>query len=238
MMRKQKPSVAAQTAIFALALGLAGCASQPKSNEKSQATEPQKKAVVEAYAVALTSGSGFTCAIDKSGAPTDERELLGRAGACASRKDWNTLEAVSSALAERNPEQPWGVYFLSVAAEERGDHARAMWLIDQAIKKTTPQGLFHYQRARIWFSLNETHKAISEFERAVATDPRLTEAELFMADIYLRDLDTEKAAKYYDSVLAKDATNSRALAGLAEARTVSGETKAQANALDNKGGAR
>ena len=144
---------------------------------------------------------------------------LSRAGACVSQKNWKFLREVAESLANSDMDSPWGAYFLSVAADETGDSGRAMWMIELAQKKVGGKsGLFSYQKARVLLKMKEVNESIAEMQRALVLEPRLVDGHLFLADIYSRDLDMEHAQKYYQSALAIDPKNTRALNGLAWVR--------------------
>ena len=141
---------------------------------------------------------------------------LSHASACVSLKNWKVLRELGESLASSDIDSPWGAYFLSVAADETGDEGRAMWMIELAQKKVGGRsGLFAYQKARVLLKMKEVNGAITEMQRALVLEPRLVDGHLFLAEIYTRDLDMERATKYYQSALAIDPKNARALSGLA-----------------------
>ena len=145
------------------------------------------------------------------------QDLVGRANTCVSDKNWSTLEAVAYEMAKSDAHSPWTAYFLSLAADARGDDSRAMWMIEQALKKTGGStALFVYQRGRIWDHMREPAKAFLDIKNAVALEPALIEGELYLGQIYARDLEEAKASVAFQHVLAADATNYAALMGLGE----------------------
>ena len=154
------------------------------------------------------------------GAPSkDWQGVVAIANACVQAKDWKTLEAVAQQISRADVDSPWGAYFLGLAAEGRKDHARAMWMVDLAQKKSAGKsGLFAFQKGRLLLAVGETSRAMVEFESAVKLDPRLTEAQVYLGEIHLRDQEFELAGPYYQAALKNHPKHLKALLGLAEVK--------------------
>jgi tetratricopeptide (TPR) repeat protein len=189
----------------------------------------KSKAYLEGISYVLAGSSGGTCALptasqktamSSTDAPSKEwKDLLQKASACAGEKNWKTLEPVAETMARIDINAPWGAYFLSVAAEGRGDWQRALWMDELAQKKAgVPNGLFLYQHGRIMLGMKDTTRAMSDVRKAVAVEPRLTMGHMFLAQIHQRDLEWDQAGEHFAAVLAQDDRNVTALAGLAEVR--------------------
>lgn len=150
--------------------------------------------------------------------PSDKtawRILVKRANACVVNKDWSSLERIANAIARGDVDSPWSAYFLSIAALETGEIARAMWMIDLAGKKTDGTvAVFVYQRGRIFVKSGQVNRAIEELERALQLSPNFIDAHLFLASVFAKDFEDEKAVQHYKAVLALSPKNSVALAGL------------------------
>jgi tetratricopeptide (TPR) repeat protein len=154
----------------------------------------------------------------------DWRGLVERASACVRVEDWKALEKIAAAMARIDLDSPWGAYFLSLAAEGTGDFDRALWMVELALKKAGEDfGLFVYQRGRIFVKMNEIAKGLGEIERAVAGDRSLVAGSLYLATIYHRDAELERAEKNYRFVLDSDPRHYEALVGLAEVRLQLGD---------------
>lgn len=197
---------------------------------------------------------------DESWQKVDWKLIMANADQCVRKEKWDQLEKTAYRLLEKDVENPWGAYFLAVAAEGKRQYARAMWMLDLAGKKAGRDvAIFVYQRGRIWLALNEPAKAIGELERSVVlassdtwssrspattrnetlskdkdshqekgsltsekkteeTEERrryvLIDAHLFLADIYRRDFENDKAKNHYSAVLAIEPKNIRALEGM------------------------
>jgi tetratricopeptide (TPR) repeat protein len=161
-----------------------------------------------------------------AGPSKDWRTLLARANTCVNEKNWKTLEVLGNNMARIDIDSPWGVYYLSVAAEANGEMQRALWMIDQAQKKSGGKSaLYRYQKGHVLLKMGEIKKGMTEFQAAVALDKRLLEAHMYLADTYYRDLDFGKAGTHYQAVLDGDARNYRALVGLAEVRLQAGDAE-------------
>lgn len=160
----------------------------------------------------------------RSSGPSKEwKSFVEHANACAQAQDWKNLEVLGYALARADIDSPWGAYFLSLAAEGSGDRARALWMIDLAQKKAGGKsGLFVYQKGRILFALGEVAESMKALERAVQLDTSLTEGHVFLARIYHRDLELDRAARSYQAVLTNHSNHQLALIGLAEVKLAQG----------------
>jgi tetratricopeptide (TPR) repeat protein len=219
---------------FALAaLALSACATtgggdKPVAVTEDKAAMERSKSYMDGVDYGPVRTAGTICAVpagsDKmlsstTGPSKDWKEWSGRANACAEKKDWRTLEQLGQVMARVDLNSPWGAYYLSVAAEGRGDWARAMWMNDLAQKKAGGvNALFAYQKGRILLNAKETSKAIAEFERATNLSPAFGHAHLYLAQIYHRDLEWDQAAKHYTAALGVESGNVDAMAGLAEAK--------------------
>jgi tetratricopeptide (TPR) repeat protein len=154
-----------------------------------------------------------------AGQSKDWKTLIASANACVAEKNWATLEPLANTIARTDLNSPWGAYFLSVAAEARNDHPRALWMVDLAQKKAGGKsGLFSYQKGRVLLGMKETLKGMAEIEKALALQPDLLDGRLFLAEIHQRDQDPVRAAKHFAAALEVEATNYRALTGLAEVK--------------------
>lgn len=197
-------------------LMLTACATEPKDGVVRRKRSSEK--------IDLISVSTARSVISEScSIPARNQELrlwLDRAGRCVSDKNWTLLEKLAQQLAQSHIELPWGAYFLSVAAEGRGEYARSLWMIGLAEKKADTEnpsetGLFAYQKGRIYFALKETSRAMSEIKKAISFEPRLIEGHIFLAEIYHRDQELEQAKYHYKQALQLNPDHQRASAGLA-----------------------
>jgi tetratricopeptide (TPR) repeat protein len=223
-------------------LAVSACASSPSSNNQGDMAAAQKsKAYLEGVSViesSQRSSRGGVCVVPTGGASLAKterqaagasvgvgvgttggawRDMLGRANTCVYEKNWAVLESLAGEMAKADLDSPWPAYFLSVASESKGDYSRAMWMAELAQKKSGGStGLFTYQRGRIWLHMKEPAKAVADLQKAVVLEPRLLEAQLFLGQIYARDLEPEKAIGYYRATLAIDSKNYLALTGLGD----------------------
>lgn len=230
--------------LVVLGLAAVGCASGPALEKEDKEAAARSQAYVEGIGVvaAGTRGSsGASCSVPGAnraasasgqGPSKDWKDLVGRANTCVNEKNWSTLESLANEMAKVDLDSPWGAYYLSVAAEAKGDLSRAMWMIDLAQKKAGGRsGLFMYHRGRIWLRMKETAKAVADIQKAVALEPRLTEGHLFLGEIFSRDQEPGRASKHFRVALEKDAKSYRALTGLAETLLSDGGGASEAAAL-------
>lgn len=232
---------------FAAAVGIAalavGCSTAPiKKTEDAEAAKASRVYLDSVLPLPVSSRlvSDVICAVpaeaqkpapgEKSGPSKDWKKLIAYANACAKAKSWGTLDTIAQALARADLNSPWGAYFQSLAAEGIGELQRAMWMADLAQKKAGGRaGLFAYQKGRILFAMKETARAMTEVQHAVELDSRLVDGHLFLADVYRRDLEPDRAVASYKEVLKNEGDNYRALTTLAE---LSLERGANAEAIE------
>jgi len=100
-------------------------------------------------------------------------------------------------------------------AYERGDHDRAAALIRQALEEAGPSAELYLLRARIRIALQSRDDAAEDLRKAVALDPELVEARVWLARL-LDEMGLWQAAiEHYEQAVATDATDLEALLGLA-----------------------
>lgn len=209
------------------------CATGGGVQEDKQAAE-KSKAYLDGISLVMAGASGGTCALPTAaqknaltaneGTSKEWKDLLSKASACVGDKNWKTLEQIGETMARVDINAPWGAYFLSVSAEARGDWQRALWMTDLALKKAGGQApLFTYQRGRVLLGLKETSKGMAEVQKAVGLEPKLVHGQMFLAEIYHRDLEWNKAGEHYEAVLKIDDKSPLALAGLGEVRMQQGK---------------
>ncbi len=218
-------------ALLGAALLVTGCATTEKSSTGGEDKNAAAKSQVylEGATSVLPTEARSTCAIpsgsekpqlsNQAGPSKDWKDLVARANACVAEKKWAMLEQVANLIARNDMDSPWGAYFHSIASEGMGDHSRAMWMIDLAQKKAGGRSaLFHYQRGHVQLTMGETSKAMVDIEKALGVDASFLEGHLFLAEIYHRDQQLDKASKHYAGVLAVDGKHYRALTGMAETK--------------------
>lgn len=143
------------------------------------------------------------------------RSIMAKANGCINKSQWSMVELAGERLSQVEPDAPWGAYYLSVAAENRGHIERALWMIDLALKKATNVGVLRYQRGRILWKQEFFKEAIAEMQKAIDLDKNIKDAHLFLGQVYLRELDFKKAQMHFEAVLLLEARNQQALFGLA-----------------------
>ncbi len=215
---------------LAAALLVTACATGGGSNGPTEKASAEKaKAYLDGMAFVVSGTTGGVCAqptasqkagLSSTGGPSKEwKDLLQKASACAGEKNWKTLDQVAETMARTDINAPWGAFFMSVSAEGTGEFQRALWMVELAQKKAgIPTGLFLYQRGLIMLAMKETARAMSDVQKAVLLEPKLTLAHMFLAQIHHRDLEWDQAASHYSAILAVDERSVNALAGLADVR--------------------
>ena len=223
--------------LAAASLLVTGCATTqgPTANapiKEDKNAQARSQAYLQGSVWAMAVDAHSSCVVpagaDKPPAPSqgqskDWKELVMHANGCVNDKNWATLDRLAAIIARNDIDSPWGAYFYSVAAEANADFSRAIWMAELAEKKAGGRaGLFFYQRGHVMLTMKETIKAMDDFEKALSLEPALNDAHLFLAQIYHRDQQLDKATKHYAAILTFEPKNYAALTGLAEVKVRGG----------------
>jgi tetratricopeptide (TPR) repeat protein len=202
-----------------------GCSTATKPSASSASTATSAKAVkVPVVSLDMDQVSLSLCP-KTNGDYTKKpwKGLVSMASSCVRNQSWDRLDEIGHALLEREPFQPWGGYFLSLAAEGKGEFAKARWYIDLALKKNSSYGILFYQNGRLLWQEKLYGEAVSEVSKAVKMDSTLNDAHLFLAEVHFRDQEYDKASEFFYNVLKAKPTHAVALMGLAESRLQRGD---------------
>jgi len=110
----------------------------------------------------------------------------------------------------------------------------ALKAIDDLEKKQPDKPLPHNLRGAVYAGKGETAAARKSFERALQLEPADFAAAASLARLDLADKKPDDARKRFESVIAKDPKNTRALLALAELRAQGGGTTDEVAALISK----
>lgn len=199
-----------------------GCASSPGTKSDVKATKEGSSSASASY-VRDFSGGAVT-QYDKKDCKWNEskldklswKEKVQIANACVAASDWARVESLGLSLAEADVQNPWGAYFLGLAAEGRGQSDRASWMNEQALKKNPNFGMLHYQKGRLAWKRQDFTGGLESLLKSVQLDPNLIEAHLFLGQIFFRDQDFGRAARHFQAVLRARPKDTTAIMGLAE----------------------
>jgi tetratricopeptide (TPR) repeat protein len=194
---------------------ITACGSAPvqMTSKKVDAAEVQRK---YASQVQTLETRVEPCPVQKVlDADKNWKSLMAKANGCINKAQWAMVETIGEKLTSVEPDAPWGAYYLSIAAENKGFTERAMWMVDLALKKASNVGVLKYQKGRILWKQQFYKEAIAQMQEAIELDKSLKDAHLFLGQVYLRELDFKKAQTYFETVLLSEARNHEALFGLA-----------------------
>lgn len=218
------------TAIAVLALTLSACASKPstpgKADAKSaaQSTTTKDEPVKPTYeekvgAISVDEMSPKAkCPAENAWNGQDWKKIIPMANACVKAKNWQRVESIGSYLGIHASLTPWGAYYMSVAAGQRKDYPRAVWMMDLALKKAPNEGLFHYQLGRLHWEQDDDQGALKELKIASELNPALTDAHWVMGQIALQQGDMTAAEKLLQKALDNDSKHWPALMAMASLR--------------------
>lgn len=147
----------------------------------------------------------------------DWATLLENLNQCALQNQWFNVENNALELLRVEVNAPWGPYFLSLAAENRSDLARALWMIDLAIKKASSDiAAFHYQRGRVLWLLDQKESAKQEMQKTTQLNSKFADAYLFLAELTYRELDYKQSISLYQKAIDNEITATEAFQNISE----------------------
>lgn len=159
------------------------------------------------------------------------KQYVAGANACIQAGQWKMVETIGQDMAQTHHLVPWGAYYLSLAAEHRGELPRAMWMAELALKKSPGNGLLIYHQGRLYWHNKDQAAALKSFKKATDIDNRLAEAQLVLGQMALLAAQTDEAAKRFQAALNSEPRNVAALFGLAEAKIKKNDGKGANEAL-------
>ncbi len=129
------------------------------------------------------------------------RRMLEIGYSCIKKKNWGALSVIAKSLSHNHLKAPWGPYYRSIIAEQEGDFARAIWMVDLALKKAPDNPIIIFQKARILWLIKNESAAYKMMKKVVKLNPKNYDALLFLGNIYYRDQDFKEALGFYKKVL-------------------------------------
>jgi tetratricopeptide (TPR) repeat protein len=220
------------SSILALFLFAAGCAThspQPTLVGELKKNPAMVKERSLKYFAGMTPGAaraGATCKdISSTASKQNQDSWVDTLNGCVGTKQWDLLDRNSDAMAKWDVESPWPNFYRSISASEKGDFRRAIWMIDQAEQKSGQNEITLFQRARILTKAGFHREAVEAVEKSLAQNPQFGAAQLYLAQIYRRDQETELALKYYQQLMANEPRNQEALTYVANVRYDKGDKK-------------
>src|SRR5262245_35084880 len=90
-------------------------------------------------------------------------------------------EAICQAILQAHPNEHRIVHLLGLIAHQRGEHARALELIDKAIAADPNGADYHSNRGTVLMAMNRLDEAVAEFNRALELKSDFAEARLNLA---------------------------------------------------------
>ncbi len=173
-----------------------------------------------------------TCPTDNKLWPLKtEQEKIHLANTCLVKQKWTKLEEISLDISQKNPDSPWGPYYLSFVAESAAQLEKASWMVDLALKKNSGVGILYYQKGRILWMLKDYSMAYEAFKKSIELKTYLLSSYEFLGSIELRNQDYKKAAGYFEAVLNVQNRNEIALSGMAQIAMVKKDASAAMNYL-------
>jgi len=182
---------------FFLLFVLMGCGSVQKMTDERSAGKAYVQGVETEVLPELTESSANcpkdTLKIDVS----DWKGLVSAANECAKMGAYKKVEQIADVIAKNHRFSPWGPYFHSLCDEKSANYPLALWYIDLALRKAEI-GLFHFQRARLLWKMNEKLQGIESFELALKLDPKLWMANQFLGLVYYEQNDWSNARRHLE----------------------------------------
>jgi tetratricopeptide (TPR) repeat protein len=166
----------------------AGCAATPTRNDAKVAKKINPVYTQGARASSVDAARKQPCPKNDKGYRSARwRDSVAMANSCVEQKNFAMVDRVGRHLSQTEGESPWGPYYMSLAAESRGELDKAMWLAHLAIKKAPDTGLLHFQLGRLLWLSEEHSEAVKVFATAVAKDDALGPAHEFLGVLFLKE---------------------------------------------------
>lgn len=212
---------------------LGGCASGPQMTKEQPSSLLGQEYVVKVAPISTRTSEGGSC-------PKQVKAVIGQswksqvaaANACVRTGQWAMVETLGQTLAEVHHLGPWGAYFMSLAADARGDTPRANWMIELALKKSPNLSLLVYQQGRLQWKLRDQVAAQKTLRRAVDLDTRLVDAQIILGQMAMTQGDVSEAGKRFRLALDTEPRHLPALLGFAEVSIQKKDAKAAHEVLD------
>lgn len=192
------------------ALSLFGCATGG-GDKDSKVYIQNFKSLTVSKAAKLTCTSMREIHIDKSW-----KKLVEIGNSCARRGEWKKVEKVGTILAQQDIKSPWAGFFKSITAEAKGNHERALWMIEVSLKMTPNQAVLLNQKGRLLWEMKKYDEAVSVLHKAVKADQSLNSTRIFLAQIELRDQQYSVAHDLFKKAVDVNPNSELAHLGLAD----------------------
>lgn len=118
------------------------------------------------------------CVEVKVGADTTMATLAKAANACVLGKNMALTEKIAFQITRLEPKSPMGPFYLSLAAEMKGQFEKSAWLVDLALKKTPDLPFLLYQKARALYQQEDHAQANASFIKAFEMGLKTSETTL------------------------------------------------------------
>ncbi len=216
--------------LVAICAGLAGCATTPSLNNLTDKNYSLKT-------FSPRSGNGVSeddCPVGAHSWRHDGlAQLLNEGNACEQFNKNARLEQIGDVLAQRFSTKPWGAFYLSLAAYDRHDYPRSLWMISLALEKAPSFGMLHYQKGRVFLAMKDLASANGEFRTAVNDEPDLTEARMYLARVDIREQKYSDAADELQKVVVLEPGSATTWANLGETDIVLQKTNRAVDAYEH-----
>jgi tetratricopeptide (TPR) repeat protein len=202
-----------------IAIGMIGCAHSEKAAQPkltTQNTDAKYLAGVQANSLRTFERSNICPKQINAVKGQNWQRILTMANGCVQSNQWAMVELIGQYLAEAEHLGPWGAYYLSLAAEQRQEYPRAIWMIELALKKAPQMALLVYQQGRLyWLARNQT-AAMTHLKKAADMDNRIADAHLILGQMALSEGNLSEAKKRFQQTLTVEPRLFAALMGMAE----------------------
>jgi len=119
---------------------------------------------------------------------------------------------------EQDEKNADALHLLGIVHHQRGDHSRAVDLIEQAIASQPNQAAFHCNIAEAYRSLRQLDKAVASCREALRINPQYPEALSNLGLALLESGEAEKAANYFEEATSLQPNFAMAWNNLGNAR--------------------
>ncbi|WII72040.1 tetratricopeptide repeat protein [Bdellovibrio sp. 22V] len=122
------------------------------------------------------------------------------AGNCYYSRQYDTVERLGLELAKQKDARALGLFYASLGAEAKGYSAKALWMIESALKNQPEASPFVYQKARLVYRDEGLNSAMPFFEKVLDMQMPSTEMKTFAGVKAFSEGDFTKAIEKLSSL--------------------------------------
>lgn len=147
------------------------------------------------------------------------------AGNCYYSRQYEMVERLGLELAKSKETRPLGLFYASLGSEGKGYSAKALWMIEAALKVQPEASVFVYQKARLVYKEDGLNSAMPFFEKVLDMQMPSTEMQTFAGVKAFSEGDFTAAVSKFSSLSKEQLYNLNVGTLLSESYAQKGEVE-------------